>query len=248
MPGIVPVEALDSSLFDGLLKPIARATEGFPVRIPLGNTGLLNGSSEITDSGVGQSQVRLWAARNARDPIRILSKQAMMPERRICSMHSKLILALAFVAGLTGGMVSPYLLQTSAHAQVQPDKDGILRVRGVIVEDENKIERVRLGAPLPDPMIHGVRYKRNAAISGLLISDAEGNERGGYVTSDKYGEAFFTLDSEDEQRVLFLANPKGGVHLDLFDSKGNEASISVFPDGPKLTLTKAKNKVLELPK
>jgi len=163
-------------------------------------------------------------------------------------MHHKLNLSLAFIGGLLGGMVSPHFLQTAAHAQVQPDKDGILHVRGVVVEDQNGHERVRLGAPLPDPMIHGVRYKRSGAISGLLISDAEGNERGGYVTSDKYGEAFFTLDSEDEQQVLFLANPKGGVHLDLFDSKGNEANISVFPDGPKLTLTKAKNKVLELPK
>ena len=162
--------------------------------------------------------------------------------------NNKLNLSLAFIAGLLGGTISPHFLQTTVHAQVQPDKDGILHVRGVIVEDQNGRERVRLGAPLPDPMIHGVRQKRSGVISGLLISDAEGNERGGYVTSDKYGEAFFTLDSEDEQQVLFLANPKGGVHLDLFDSKGNEESMSVFPDGPKLTFTKAKSKVLELPK
>ena len=163
-------------------------------------------------------------------------------------MHHKLNLGLAFIGGLLGGMVSPQLLQTAAHAQIQPDQDGILHVRGIVVEDQSGHERVRLGAPLPDPMIHGVRIKRSGVISGLLISDAEGNERGGYATSDKYGEAFFTLDSEDEQQVLFLANPKGGVHLDLFDKKGNEADLGVFPDGPKLTLTKAKNKVLELPK
>ena len=127
------------------------------------------------------------------------------------------------------------------------DKDGILHVRGLVVEDGNQHERVRLGAPLPDPMIHGVRYKRQGAISGLIISDAEGNERGGYVTSDQYGEAFLSLDSEDEQQVLFLANPKGGVHLDLFDSKGNSARLAVFPDGPTLTLKKMKATVAELP-
>jgi hypothetical protein len=162
-------------------------------------------------------------------------------------MNNKLNLALALVAGLLGGMGSRYFVPMSVQAQAQPDKEGILHVRGLIVEDQNGLERVRLGAPLPDPLIHGVRHKRQGVISGILISDAGGNERGAYVTSDKYGEAFFTLDSEDEQQVLFLANPKGGVHLNLFDSKGNEAEISVFPDGPKLTLTKAKKKVLELP-
>jgi hypothetical protein len=163
-------------------------------------------------------------------------------------LHEPLNLGLAFVAGLLGGMASHYLMEIPVQGQVQPDKAGILRVRGLIVEDQNGREHVRLGAPLPDPMIHGVRHKRSGVISGLLISDAEGNERGGYVTSDKSGEAFLTLDSEDEQQVLFLANPKGGVNFDIFDSKGNEANITVFPDGPKLTLTKAKNRVFELPK
>ena len=65
-------------------------------------------------------------------------------------------------------------------------------MRGLVVEDVNQRERVRLGAPLPDPMIHGVRYKRSGPVSGLIISDAKGNERGGHVTSDQSGEAFFS--------------------------------------------------------
>ena len=127
------------------------------------------------------------------------------------------------------------------------DKDGVLHVRGLVVEDGNQRERVRLGAPLPDPMIHGVRYKRKGSVSGLIISDAEGNERGGYVTSDQFGEAFLTLDSEDEQQVLFLANPKGGVNFDIFDSKGNDANLTVFPAGPKLTMKRKNATVVELP-
>jgi hypothetical protein len=131
---------------------------------------------------------------------------------------------IALLASIIVGRCTSVLASTT-------DNDGILHVRGLVVEDGNKRERVRLGAPLPDPMIRGVRYKWQGAISGLIISDAEGNERGGYVTSDQYGEAFLSLDSEDEQQVLFLANPKGGVHLDLFDSKGNSARLAVFPDG-----------------
>lgn len=147
---------------------------------------------------------------------------------------------IAFLGAMTFGRSTSVMASTT-------DKDGILHLRGLVVEDGNQRERVRLGAPLPDPMIHGVRYKRNGAISGVIISDAEGNERGGYVTSDQSGEAFLSLDSEDEQQVLFLANPKGGVNLDIFDSKGNSAQLTVFPDGPKLKMKKMKATVAELP-
>lgn len=158
---------------------------------------------------------------------------------------TSLTVGLALVAGLLGGLASSYLMRMSV---VRPDGEGVLRLRGLIVEDQNGHERIRLGAPLPDPMVHGVRQKRSGAVSGLIISDADGNERGGYTTSDKSGEAFLGLDSEDEQQVLLLANPKGGVNFVLFDSKGNGAQITVFPDGPRLTLTKAGKTISELPK
>jgi hypothetical protein len=141
-------------------------------------------------------------------------------------------------------------------AQSTNDKDGILHIRGLVVEDADGHERLRLGAPLPDPLIHGVRRKRAGAVSGLLITDPDGNERGGYVTSDKAGEAFLTLDSEDDQQVMLLTNPKGGANFYLRD-KANMAQITVFagevygtsqlPDGPKLTLTKARQTLATLP-
>jgi hypothetical protein len=162
-------------------------------------------------------------------------------------MSQKLSLTLAFLAGLMGGISSHYLIPTPVQAQTQTDKDGILHVRGVVVEDQKGLERVRLGAPVPDPMIHGVRRKRVAPVFGLIISDAAGSERGGFTTND-FGEAFIGLDSEDEQQVLLLANPKGGANFDLFDSKGNEAQLTVFPNGPKLIFKKSKETVLELPK
>jgi|SRR5580704_13177074 hypothetical protein len=126
-------------------------------------------------------------------------------------------------------------------------KDGILHVRGLVVEDASGQERLRLGAPLPDPLEHGVRGHRSGEVSGLLITDATGTERGGYVTADKSNEAFLSLDSQGEQQVLFLANPGGGVNFDLFDKKGNEAAITVFPDGPKFKMKKNHINILELP-
>jgi len=173
----------------------------------------------------------------------------MMTQREsTASMNQTLHLALALAAGLIGGLASRYVLPIPVHAQAKSDSSGILRVRGLIVEDQNGHERARLGAPLPDPTIHGIRRKRVGSISGLTISDADGNERGGYVTGDRSGEAFFTLDSEDEQQLLFLANRKGGVNFNLFDSKGNGAQILVFPSGPKFTLRRAKETVLEMPR
>jgi hypothetical protein len=125
-----------------------------------------------------------------------------------------------------------------------------------VVEDPGGHERLRLGAPLPDPLIHGVRQKRQGAISGLLISDPNGNERGGYVTSDTSGEAFITLDSEDDQEVMLLTNPKGGANFYLRDRSnfmqmtvfaGETYGNTQFPDGPKFTLSRAKQTLLELP-
>ena len=167
----------------------------------------------------------------------------------------RLILAIALVAILSLTLTVLGRPDPVA-AQSNTDKDGVLHVRGLVVEDPGGHERLRLGAPLPDPLIHGVRRKRDGAVSGLLISDANGNERGGYVTGDTSGAAFITLDSEDDQEVMLLTNPKGGANFYLRD-KGNSAQMIVFagetygnaqlPDGPKFTMSKGKQTLLELP-
>jgi hypothetical protein len=165
--------------------------------------------------------------------------------------------AIVVLSLIVFGSPKPVAAQaTPTAAQPAPNKDGVLHVRGLVVEDQSGHERLRLGAPLPDPMIHGVRQKRQGAVSGLLISDPNGNERGGYVTSDTSGEAFITLDSEDEQEVMLLTNPIGGANFYLRD-KNNSAQITVFagetygnaqvPDGPKFTMSKAKQTIAELP-
>jgi hypothetical protein len=84
-------------------------------------------------------------------------------------------------------------------------------------------------------------------VSGLLISDANGNERGGFVTADASGEAFLGLDSEDEQKVLLLANPKGGVNFVLTNNDGNSVQLTAFANGPKLRLRKGDQILAELP-
>ena len=155
-----------------------------------------------------------------------------------------LLIALACIAGLA---ISPLGHPRLVAAQSTQEKDGILHVRGLVIEDSNGHERLRLGAPLPDPLIHGVRRKRSGVVSGLLISDANGNERGGLVTADASGEAFLGLDSEDEQKALLLANPKGGVNFILTNNDGNSAQLTAFANGPKLRLRKGDQILAELP-
>jgi hypothetical protein len=110
--------------------------------------------------------------------------------------------------------------------------DEILTVRGLVVVDERGVERVRLGAPLPDPITGGKRVPRKGVVSGILIFDADGDERGGYVTSDASGDAFLTLDAKNVQQALFLANRDGGANLSVWsgsDSGANQVSVRAVP-------------------
>jgi len=165
--------------------------------------------------------------------------------RRVC--RTQRLLLLVSLAAVTALAITVLGRPQPVAARSAADKDGVLHVRGLVVEDQSGHERLRLGAPLPDPMIHGTRQKRQGVISGLLISDANGNERGGYVTSDASGEAFLSLDSEDEQKVLLLANAKGGVNFVLSNNDGNSLQLTAFPEGPKLTMRKSRQTIVELP-
>lgn len=173
----------------------------------------------------------------------LLSEEVLRLERAY-KIHR---ITSAIACAATVGLVLMLLDKPSAVSASTPDKDGILHVRGLVVEDSSGRERVHLGAPLPDPLFNGVRRHRSGEISGLLITDATGTERGGYVTADKSNEAFLSLDSQTDQQVLFLTNPGGGVNFDLFDQKGNEAAIRVFPDGPRFLMKKNHVNILDLP-
>lgn len=128
-----------------------------------------------------------------------------------------------------------------------PDPSGtVLKVRGLVVVDGNGVERVRIQAPLPDPLILGKRLPRGGAVSGILLSDEEGNERSGYVTSDGYPNVFFTLDSLARQHVLFITEPQGDPTLRLWDG-ASAATLSAGADNPALKLTSGSKILFEVP-
>ncbi|HXM41369.1 MAG TPA: hypothetical protein VN924_08960 [Bryobacteraceae bacterium] len=115
----------------------------------------------------------------------------------------------------------------------------IVRARGLIITDEKGTERIVIGAPLPDPAILGKRHKRDGPVSGLIIADATGTERGGYVTDDQAGNALLTLDGRGFQTVVLLAEPDGATTFRLWDRTHSSITMGAWDDGPFLNLKAA---------
>ena len=125
--------------------------------------------------------------------------------------------------------------------------DNILKARGLDIVDEHGKVRVRIGAPLPEPIVMGKRQKRDDSIAGILIYDALGNERGGYVTDNSVGNAFLTLDSNTGQEVTLVAYPNGGAEFGISDDEKNKVVMSAMKNGPKFRLLRQGKTVTELP-
>ena len=178
------------------------------------------------------------------DPITIRSLEQRISrlENRNKALASLLVVILGWVAAMF------WSLSTASVVHANSDKTGTtLRVRPLIVVDERGIERVRIGAPLPDPVIEGKRSKRDDSIAGILIYDRDGDERGGYVTDNSAGNAFLTIDSKRQQQVTLVAYPAGGAEFDLKNEHKTEAILSATDKGPMLKLLDRKNVVLQQP-
>ena len=124
---------------------------------------------------------------NSNDPI-----DTALMIARLTKLNRRLIYLVCFVSCLSLASAALLLLEHRSVAQAA----GELRVRGLTVVDEHGVERVKIAAPLPDPITLGKRGRWDDPIPGILIYDSRGNERGGYVTDNSVGNAFLTLDSD----------------------------------------------------
>lgn len=127
-------------------------------------------------------------------------------------------------------------------------EDKILKVRGIVVVDSLGIERVILGAPLPTAQSSmGNRLyprEKGTGVHGVMLYDAEGQERGGYVTDDDYGNVFLTLDSKSGQTFLALAEPYGATALQLWDRKGrNKISLETADSVAEIKLKRNNHQI-----
>ena len=152
----------------------------------------------------------------------IMPEEIAALDRRI-SQLKKYVMALALLwAGTTGlwfMKTSPFVVRAA-----QPES---LTVKRLAVVDQKGTERVVISAPLPEPMINGKREKRDSPVSGMLIFDPKGNERGGYVTSDGADlAALLTLDSENDQVFTAYANAGSGATVWVTNEKHQNVVMS----------------------
>jgi hypothetical protein len=86
----------------------------------------------------------------------------------------------------------------------------------------------------------GKRQKSDDSIAGILLYDARGNERDGYVTDNSVGNAFLTLDSNVGQEVTLVAYPNGGAEFGINDDLlKDKVVLSAVKSGPLIRLYRA---------
>ena len=155
---------------------------------------------------------------------------------RLQQWNRRLALAFAFIAVLCVGLIVLPALRSTESVQAAAGDRSILRVRGLIITDDHGVERVWIGAPLPNPPLFGKRYKRSVSVSGILLFDADGNERSGYVTNDRSpGPVFLSLDSVGSEVADFTAHAGGGVTAEIRDGSSS-VSLGAAQTGASIKL------------
>ena len=143
-------------------------------------------------------------------------------------MKSKFVLGLLLLNAMGLGYLW-YQYDRLLEKTTQNPHD-IITARAIVLIDSMGVERAILGAQLPDPTFLGYRFARGGSVSGLMLFDSEGQERGGYVADDDYGNVFLTLDSKSSQQALFLSEPQGGATLQVWGRNGNKISLGAYDD------------------
>jgi hypothetical protein len=147
--------------------------------------------------------------------------------------HKRMVRGLWVLAAIVlAGIV--VLRERPVAASAPEDPREILRVKGLVIVDENGTERVWIGAPLPGQLVRGKREQRPSRQAGIVLYDDKGIERSGYVTDDKSGNVFLSLDDRTKQEAVFVSDAERGTALRLWYDK-DSAEIRVDPDDPSGT-------------
>jgi hypothetical protein len=110
---------------------------------------------------------------------------------------------------------------------------------GLLLLDENGIDRVVVGSPTTSPQIRGELARRIGPASGINFNDASGDERGGLGVLDNDGRAVLGLDREGGEGVALFVTPDyaglmvnggagGGHNQRVFIGTSAETDTAVF--------------------
>lgn len=151
-------------------------------------------------------------------------------ERRVAFLLAVVgVLALAVVTGSVGSVRAGASSSDEATAATRVLlADSVLTLRELVIVDETGQERVRLGTELPDPLLLGKRSARGGEVAGLLLFDAEGSERGGYVTGTR--SAALTLDELGRAAIHLGVGDRGDIHFQMADGRGGFAGMGITPE------------------
>jgi hypothetical protein len=132
-------------------------------------------------------------------------------ERAIRNLRAALLGLIVLSAGA---------LFAAARGSSPAGPSGTLQLSELVIVDSTGTPRVRLGGHLPDAVINGKPVPRGQDASGVLLYDATGVERGGYVTFAPSGNVALTLDTRERQVALFAADPEEGAVARLWSTDG----------------------------
>ena len=126
--------------------------------------------------------------------------------------------------------------------------DDIIRTHGLIITDAHGVERIRLGAPVPDAP--GETGHRISPATGLILMDANGRERMGFGLLDNgmldlgFDAAPGAGHGPNRERLHLGVDPDGKAFLRFLDSDSGLAGRLVMNDEDALELqfVKAKDK------
>lgn len=172
---------------------------------------------------------------------------------RLCRLERRNRWLLSGLAGTWAlGLLLASAMIPVAQAQdevgSQPLHVNHIVARKITVTDENGQERVVIGAPLPDPRLVGRQSKRGHAVSGILLFDGSGNERGGYVTGDgPFSSVSLTLDEIGRAAVSLWAGQRGEAGLSLNNNLGHQVVVGVSPADGHLVINRQGKPVAALP-
>jgi len=106
----------------------------------------------------------------------------------------------------------PRVLTRSPETKLEKVDHDRLAVRRLDIVDEKGVIRMTLGAPTPAPIVDGIQYKRAFPVSGLVIFDKNGSERGGYGVADIEGSAVvLAQDHANGDAIGWRVMPDGSV-------------------------------------
>jgi hypothetical protein len=171
-----------------------------------------------------------------------MSEELAYLRLRISKLERRMVVLAVCCAAL-----GSYVLFSASGHTVKAGQPDSMTLKRLAIVDAKGTERVVIAAPLPDPVIEGKRMHRDGPVSGVLIFDPKGNERGGYVTSDS-GDlaALLTLDSERDQVFTVYANADTGATVWAANERRDAIAFSTHKE-PVLEIIQNKKVIYKRP-